>query len=301
MPGIHHLDLVVSDLERSLAFYRVQPLGYVARVRSRRARRRRRAARGPRARHARGDDQRPARPGGAVGGSLTDAPGVPADTRRAAAREGREGLRRLDGELARHARRLDRRADEQAGGDRADRGEAGADPQRVVQAVDVGAWRVGSNAAPAGTSAPRAATPTAMPAWRNVSFMPAARPLCSIGAEPSATAVTAGLNRPVPTPATSMPGSDRGPRGVGAGERHQRHADRDEREAAARSSRAARPSRPACASRPETKKITTVRGQVGEAGLDRRQPEHLLQVQRRVEEDREERGRDRRPPRSARR
>ena len=31
MPGIHHLDLVVSDLERSLAFYRglLQPLGYV--------------------------------------------------------------------------------------------------------------------------------------------------------------------------------------------------------------------------------------------------------------------------------
>ena len=31
MPGIHHLDLVVSDIERSLAFYRglLQPLGYV--------------------------------------------------------------------------------------------------------------------------------------------------------------------------------------------------------------------------------------------------------------------------------
>jgi catechol 2,3-dioxygenase-like lactoylglutathione lyase family enzyme len=31
MPGIHHLDLVVSDLERSLAFYRglLPPLGYV--------------------------------------------------------------------------------------------------------------------------------------------------------------------------------------------------------------------------------------------------------------------------------
>jgi catechol 2,3-dioxygenase-like lactoylglutathione lyase family enzyme len=31
MPGIHHLDLVVSDLERSLPFYRelLRPLGYV--------------------------------------------------------------------------------------------------------------------------------------------------------------------------------------------------------------------------------------------------------------------------------
>jgi glyoxylase I family protein len=31
MPGIHHLDLVVSDLERSLTFYRglLRPLGYV--------------------------------------------------------------------------------------------------------------------------------------------------------------------------------------------------------------------------------------------------------------------------------
>ena len=46
-----------------------------------------------------------------------------------------------------------------------------------------------------------------MPAWRNVSFVPAARPLCSIGAELSATFVTAGLNRPVPMQATRMPGS----------------------------------------------------------------------------------------------
>ena len=46
-----------------------------------------------------------------------------------------------------------------------------------------------------------------MPAWRNVSFTPAATPLCSTGTELSATFVTAGLNRPVPIRATSRPGS----------------------------------------------------------------------------------------------
>ena len=56
-------------------------------------------------------------------------------------------------------------------------------------------------------SAPSAATPTAMPAWRNVSLTPAATPLCSGGTVPSATAVSAGLKSPVPIRATISPGS----------------------------------------------------------------------------------------------
>jgi hypothetical protein len=46
-----------------------------------------------------------------------------------------------------------------------------------------------------------------MPACRNVSLTPAARPLWCSGTEPSANAVTDGLNRPVPTIATIEPGS----------------------------------------------------------------------------------------------
>jgi hypothetical protein len=46
-----------------------------------------------------------------------------------------------------------------------------------------------------------------MPAWRNVSFVPAASPLCSTGTDPSATVVTAGLNMPVPIIARIDPGS----------------------------------------------------------------------------------------------
>jgi hypothetical protein len=99
------------------------------------------------------------------------------------------------------------RADEQPRDDRADRRDPGAHPQRVMQALDVleVAGRVERGARRHERAS--AATPIAMPAWRNVSFVPAARPLCSTGAEPSATAVSAGLNRPVPTPATSRPGS----------------------------------------------------------------------------------------------
>ena len=45
-----------------------------------------------------------------------------------------------------------------------------------------------------------------MPACRNVSFTPAATPLCSFGTVPSATAVSAGLKSPVPISATIAPG-----------------------------------------------------------------------------------------------
>ena len=50
---------------------------------------------------------------------------------------------------------------------------------------------------------------------------------------------------------------------------------------------------PSCAVAPDTNEHDHRARQVDEAGLDRRQAEDLLQVQRRVEEDREERGRDR--------
>ena len=75
-----------------------------------------------------------------------------------------------------------------------------------MQPVDVLLRRPPPNAAWAGTSAPRAATPTAIPAWRNVSLTPAATPLMSLETVPSATAVSAGLNSPVPISATIAPG-----------------------------------------------------------------------------------------------
>ena len=59
-----------------------------------------------------------------------------------------------------------------------------------------------------------------------------------------------------------------------------------------RPARAARPSGRPTPSAPATTKLRIVPGQVDEAGLDRRQPEHLLQVERHVEEHREERRRD---------
>ena len=51
--------------------------------------------------------------------------------------------------------------------------------------------------------------PTAMPAWRNMSLTPDARPLCSGGAELSASWLTVGFRMPVPTIATSRPGRNR--------------------------------------------------------------------------------------------
>ena len=54
-------------------------------------------------------------------------------------------------------------------------------PSARVHAVHVGGGRRRTRRA-AGTSAPSAATPTAMPAWRNVSLTPAARPLMLVRA-----------------------------------------------------------------------------------------------------------------------
>ncbi len=82
------------------------------------------------------------------------------------------------------------------------------------------------------------------------------------------------------------------PGAVGPGERHEAHADRDQREPAgdhdpggdllAHGARGA-----------GDDEHHDRGGEVDQAGLDRGQPEHLLQVQRDVQEDREERGRDR--------
>ena len=128
-----------------------------------------------------------------------------------------------------------------------------------------------------------------MPAWRNVSFVPAARPLCSTGAEPSATR---GQRR------VEQAGADAGDEHAGQRSRSttspRRRASsapcrRPRGRGRRRSSRAGAIFSPSGARRAGDEEDHDRAGQVGEAGLDRRQPEHLLQVQRRVEEDREER------------
>ena len=103
------------------------------------------------------------------------------------------------------ARRRRSGGDEEPGGDRADGGEPRAG-ESASWSPSTYACGEPPNAASAGTSAPSAATPTAIPAWRNVSFTPAATPLCSLETVPSATAVSAGLNSPVPISATIAPG-----------------------------------------------------------------------------------------------
>ena len=49
--------------------------------------------------------------------------------------------------------------------------------------------------------------PTAMPTCRNVSLIPEAMPLCSLGTTDTATSAITGLTRPTPGPARRKPGS----------------------------------------------------------------------------------------------
>ena len=74
--------------------------------------------------------------------------------------------------------------------------------------------------------------PIAMPTWRNVSLMPEAMPLCSLGTTETATSATAGLMRPTPTPARMKPGSSAGPLLAGVEAAHQEQAEPGERQAA---------------------------------------------------------------------
>jgi hypothetical protein len=82
-----------------------------------------------------------------------------------------------------------------------------------------------------GMSAPRPAMPTAMPAWRNVSLTPAARPLCSCGAEPRATGDDRRVEQADAEERDELAGQDDGPRRAGARQGEQDHADGDEAEA----------------------------------------------------------------------
>ena len=88
-----------------------------------------------------------------------------------------------------------------------------------------------------------------------------------------------------------LAGQDDRPRRAGARQREQDHADGDEGEAD-RDHDPVRDLLADLAARAGDDEVQDRAGQVDEAGLDGRQPEHLLQVERRVEEDREERRRD---------
>ena len=137
---------------------------------------------------------------------------------------------------------------------------------------------------------PSPATPTASAAWRNMSLTPAASPLCSGGTELSATWATAGLSMPVPAIATSRPGRNS-------------HHDVSVPITVSRASPAAIRARPpATSARAETVararrcardgEVEQRAGHEHQARLDRRQPEHLLQVERQVQPQREQRAGD---------
>ena len=56
-------------------------------------------------------------------------------------------------------------------------------------------------------TAPRAATPVAIPTWRNVLLIPDAMPLRAGGTTPIAVEARIGLTVPMPAPATRKPAS----------------------------------------------------------------------------------------------
>src|SRR4051812_16998967 len=139
--------------------------------------------------------------------------------------------------------------------------------------------------------APQTATPTATPTWRKVSLMPAAMPLRSLGTTLRATSATTGLSRPTPMPATRKPGSSVVQVSPGS-IRHQQQANPRQGERATHQQARRDPGEQSARDRRGEEAHHGDR-QIAQAGLERREPEIVLQVQRDVEEEREHRGRDR--------
>ena len=148
------------------------------------------------------------------------------------------------------------------------------------------------SAAPAGTIAPKTATPTAIPPWRKASLTPASRPLSSIGPAPRATIAERRVEQPGSDADDEIAGQDHRPGGVRADERDQQQSGGDEDEPGGHEGPRGKPLAELGARGRDDEQQHGPR-QVDESGVERGQVQHVLQVQRHVQEQREERRRDR--------
>ena len=141
--------------------------------------------------------------------------------------------------------------------------------------------------------APSAATPVAMPTWRNVELMPEAMPARAGSTTPTAVEASGTLTRPAPMPATIRPGSRCVQSVAGVMPRiSSRPTPISTKPGPISSASGTCADEPA--GDPAVRKIAPVSGRKPHAGLDRGGAEHVLQVQHDVGEQREQRRRDRR-------
>src|SRR3954447_1970644 len=141
-------------------------------------------------------------------------------------------------------------------------------------------------------SAPSPAMPVAMPIWRNVELMPEPMPARAGGTTPTAVDASGGFTRPTPMPAKMKPGSSTV------------HAESASTRAISTSPRPTSPSPPPIIRRTGNPRRQLARDrrheerqqrdrQEAQPGLQRRVAERVLDVQRHVEEHREQRRRQR--------
>ena len=172
---------------------------------------------------------------------------------------------------------------------------AGGRPRRRSPAARSAAARRASSRSATGRSRRAPATPVAIPTWRKVLLMPERHPgSLRRGRRRSPPRPIPGLVMPIP-----MPGEDE----AGQQRRPARRRARPRASAAGRPRRAPGPTpeqRPgpgpgsrAAPAIGATTKESTVERQEAQAGLERRVAEHVLDVERQVEEHREHRRRER--------
>ena len=139
---------------------------------------------------------------------------------------------------------------------------------------------------------PSAATPVAIPIWRKVELIPDAIPARAGSTTPTAVEASGTLTRPQPTPATIIPGS----RWVQSSRRrdpaHQHQAGADQQESGGDQELRGHVTgeAPGQAGGEEDR---AGQRQQPHAGVDRRGPEHVLEVEHEIGQQREDRGRDR--------
>ena len=135
--------------------------------------------------------------------------------------------------------------------------------------------------------------PVAMPTWRKVLLMPEAMPLRAGGTTPTAVVASGGFTMPTPTPGDHEPGQQVGPARSSAQAAHQQQRRRRRASARRRAARGAAPGpRGAPRSAGDEERDDRER-QEAQPGLERRVAEHVLDVERQVEEHREHRRRQR--------
>ena len=166
--------------------------------------------------------------------------------------------------------------------DTASENEAGACGTSSVSLSLISVWNI----------APSVATPVAIPTWRKVLLIPDAIPARAALTTPIATEAIPGLVSPIPAPGEEEPGQQRRPAVADLDPVHEQQPERHQHQAGAHQRPRGDEVEQPAGDRGDEEREQGHR-QEAQPRLERRVAEHVLDVEREVQEHREHPGRER--------